>query len=190
MNCERGETPNNGYDRVLSKETDGTQYHVIGNVSVCVCGRSKWKKKKSLRKKHNLKIEIEERKLRANCQIISFDKLNSVVYRFVFVFIFRLFRLTIFILIIESHWTDRTNNPSRKRTFPVEQNSTCWKTEKYDIVKDCQPCTGKNKKKMKENLILTGKSIYRSFSCLVEGYQSSSYFQKFLVTFWKFWWHY
>lgn len=50
-------------------------------------------------------------------------------------------RLTILVLIVESHWTE-TNNP-RKRVFPVEQNSTCWEREKYEVVNECQACTGK-----------------------------------------------
>ncbi|XP_044263726.1 protein JTB [Tribolium madens] len=48
--------------------------------------------------------------------------------------------LTVLVLIIESHWTD-SRGPSRKRTFPVEQNSTCWEKEKYEIIKDCEPCS-------------------------------------------------
>ncbi|KAK5648785.1 hypothetical protein RI129_003677 [Pyrocoelia pectoralis] len=47
--------------------------------------------------------------------------------------------LTIFVLIAESHWTQ--NNNSRKRIFRVEQNSTCFEREKYEIVDECQPCT-------------------------------------------------
>lgn len=48
--------------------------------------------------------------------------------------------LTIFVLIAESHWTQQTNN-TRKRIFRVEQNSTCFEREKYEIVSECQPCT-------------------------------------------------
>ncbi|KAB0803469.1 hypothetical protein PPYR_00439 [Photinus pyralis] len=48
--------------------------------------------------------------------------------------------LTIFVLIAESHWTQQTNN-TRKRIFRVEQNSTCFEREKYEIISECQPCT-------------------------------------------------
>ncbi|KAF5280295.1 hypothetical protein FQR65_LT03104 [Abscondita terminalis] len=47
--------------------------------------------------------------------------------------------LTICVLFVESHWTQQTN--TRKRLFRVEQNSTCFEREKYEIVQECQPCT-------------------------------------------------
>lgn len=46
------------------------------------------------------------------------------------------------VLIIESHWTEGSPSQTRKHLFPVEQNSTCWEKEKYEVVKDCEPCTG------------------------------------------------
>lgn len=51
------------------------------------------------------------------------------------------FSLTILVLIIESHWTE-DRDISRKRTFDIEQNSTCKPNESYEVVKDCEPCTG------------------------------------------------
>lgn len=51
------------------------------------------------------------------------------------------YSLTVVVLIVESHWTDRTTR-TKKQFFPVEQNSTCWEKEKYEVVKDCEPCTG------------------------------------------------
>ncbi|XP_065168582.1 protein JTB [Atheta coriaria] len=48
--------------------------------------------------------------------------------------------LTVLVLIVESHWTDRTN-PSRKRIFIVEQNSSCFEKEHFEIVNECEPCT-------------------------------------------------
>ncbi|XP_044745586.1 protein JTB-like isoform X2 [Coccinella septempunctata] len=48
--------------------------------------------------------------------------------------------LTILVLIIESQWTE-ARDISRKRTFVIEQNSTCWQHETYEIIKDCEPCT-------------------------------------------------
>lgn len=47
--------------------------------------------------------------------------------------------LTVLVLIVESHWTEKSN--SRKRIFPVEQNSTCWERETFEVVRECQPCT-------------------------------------------------
>lgn len=51
-------------------------------------------------------------------------------------------RLTILVLIVESHWTDH-NKQARKHNFLVEQNSSCWEKEKFDVIKDCEPCSGK-----------------------------------------------
>lgn len=44
------------------------------------------------------------------------------------------------VLIVESHWTD-AKEISRKRSFIIEQNSTCWQHESYEVIKDCEPCT-------------------------------------------------
>ena len=46
------------------------------------------------------------------------------------------------VLIIESRWTD--GNSIDKREFPVEQNSTCRNKDTLEIVRECEPCTGKN----------------------------------------------
>ncbi|CAH1982947.1 unnamed protein product [Acanthoscelides obtectus] len=48
--------------------------------------------------------------------------------------------LTVLVLIIESHWTDGKQR-IRKPKFLVEQNSTCWEKEKYEVIKDCEPCS-------------------------------------------------
>lgn len=46
--------------------------------------------------------------------------------------------LTILVLIIESRWAGAS---PKHKIFPSEQNSTCFQTEKYEIIKDCHPCT-------------------------------------------------
>ncbi|KAL3288914.1 hypothetical protein HHI36_003359 [Cryptolaemus montrouzieri] len=48
--------------------------------------------------------------------------------------------VTILVLVIESNWTD-ARDISRKRTFIVEQNSSCWQKESFEVLKDCEPCT-------------------------------------------------
>lgn len=48
--------------------------------------------------------------------------------------------LTVLVLIIESHWTE-SNRHIRKQNFVVEQNSSCWEKEKYEVIKDCEPCS-------------------------------------------------
>lgn len=45
------------------------------------------------------------------------------------------------VLIVESHWTDGNRRSSKKNNFIVEQNSTCFEKEPYEVVKDCEPCT-------------------------------------------------
>ncbi|KAI4467813.1 hypothetical protein MML48_2g00014126 [Holotrichia oblita] len=47
--------------------------------------------------------------------------------------------LTILVLIVESHLTDRISN--KKRDFPVEQNSTCKDKDTFEIIKHCEPCS-------------------------------------------------
>ncbi|KAK9686503.1 Jumping translocation breakpoint protein (JTB) [Popillia japonica] len=47
--------------------------------------------------------------------------------------------LTILVLIVESHLTDRIS--SKKRDFPVEQNSTCKDKDTFEIIKHCEPCS-------------------------------------------------
>ncbi|KAJ8982912.1 hypothetical protein NQ317_004566 [Molorchus minor] len=48
--------------------------------------------------------------------------------------------LTVLVLIVESHWTE-SNKHLKKQNFVVEQNSTCWEKEKYEVIKDCEPCS-------------------------------------------------
>ncbi|KAJ8962926.1 hypothetical protein NQ318_001338 [Aromia moschata] len=48
--------------------------------------------------------------------------------------------LTVLVLIVESHWTE-SNKRIKKQNFVVEQNSTCWEKEKYEVIKDCEPCS-------------------------------------------------
>ncbi|XP_044734882.1 protein JTB [Chrysoperla carnea] len=48
--------------------------------------------------------------------------------------------LTILVLVVESNWTD--TGPRHYKNFPaVENNSTCWLTQKYEVINDCHPCT-------------------------------------------------
>ncbi|XP_030764116.1 protein JTB [Sitophilus oryzae] len=49
--------------------------------------------------------------------------------------------LTIVVLIVESHWTDNNRATSRRNNFIVEQNSTCFEKEPFEVIKDCEPCT-------------------------------------------------
>lgn len=46
-------------------------------------------------------------------------------------------RLTFFVLIIESRWT----GAPKQKQFIIENNSTCWKKEEYEVIQDCHPCT-------------------------------------------------
>lgn len=48
------------------------------------------------------------------------------------------FSVTILVLIIESRWTESP----KQRQFIIENNSTCWQREEYEIIRDCHPCTG------------------------------------------------
>ncbi|CAH0551304.1 unnamed protein product [Brassicogethes aeneus] len=48
--------------------------------------------------------------------------------------------LTVVVLIWESHWTESTVH-TRKRNFVVEQNSTCFEKERFEVIRDCEPCT-------------------------------------------------
>lgn len=43
---------------------------------------------------------------------------------------------TIIVLIVESRWTE-----SPRRKFIIENNSTCYLREEYEIISDCHPCT-------------------------------------------------
>uniref|UniRef100_A0A6B2EE48 Protein JTB n=1 Tax=Phlebotomus kandelakii TaxID=1109342 RepID=A0A6B2EE48_9DIPT len=45
--------------------------------------------------------------------------------------------LTTLVLIIESRWT---GSPKPKQ-FVIENNSTCWMKEEYEIIQDCHPCS-------------------------------------------------
>jgi hypothetical protein len=44
--------------------------------------------------------------------------------------------LTVIVLIIESKWTE----PGKKK-FLIENNSTCWLRESFEIIKECHPCS-------------------------------------------------
>ncbi|XP_048515189.1 protein JTB isoform X2 [Athalia rosae] len=48
-------------------------------------------------------------------------------------------RLTILVLIIESHWTEGSDTKLFIET--VENNSTCWQREQYEVISACHPCT-------------------------------------------------
>lgn len=47
--------------------------------------------------------------------------------------------LTIVVLIIESKWMKAGTR--RQQEFVIENNSTCWVRESYEVIKDCHPCT-------------------------------------------------
>ncbi|KAJ8713655.1 hypothetical protein PYW07_014025 [Mythimna separata] len=51
--------------------------------------------------------------------------------------------LTIVVLILESHLADSMSGSYRMRnkTFPTENNSTCWITQPYTIISECHPCS-------------------------------------------------
>ncbi|XP_063535835.1 protein JTB [Cydia strobilella] len=51
--------------------------------------------------------------------------------------------LTIVILILESHLADSLSgsHKMKNKTFPTENNSTCWQHQKYSIIKECHPCS-------------------------------------------------
>ncbi|KAI8426045.1 hypothetical protein MSG28_005012 [Choristoneura fumiferana] len=53
-------------------------------------------------------------------------------------------RLTIVVLILESHLADSLSGHKMKnKTFPAtENNSTCWMHQKYSIISECHPCSG------------------------------------------------
>lgn len=48
-------------------------------------------------------------------------------------------------LILESHLADSMSGSYRmkNKTFPTENNSTCWITQPYSIISECHPCSGK-----------------------------------------------
>lgn len=48
-----------------------------------------------------------------------------------------IFRATILVLILESRWTEYP-----RRNFIIENNSTCYLKQEYEIIRDCHPCTG------------------------------------------------
>lgn len=60
-------------------------------------------------------------------------------------FVFIAFRLTFLILVIESHLTgnNRTTEPEQLNLT----SSNCWLQENFEIIEQCQPCSG-NKKKL------------------------------------------
>lgn len=51
--------------------------------------------------------------------------------------------LTIVILILESHLADTLSNSHKlkNKTFPTENNSTCWLHQPYTIISECHPCS-------------------------------------------------
>ena len=56
------------------------------------------------------------------------------------------FRLTVVVLILESHFAAESVSPSsashKSKQFPTENNSTCWQHQEYTLVSECHPCTG------------------------------------------------
>lgn len=53
--------------------------------------------------------------------------------------------LTIVVLILESQLADSFSGSQRmkNKTFPTENNSTCWLHQPYKIISECHPCSGK-----------------------------------------------
>ncbi|XP_072947465.1 protein JTB [Epargyreus clarus] len=51
--------------------------------------------------------------------------------------------LTIVILILESQLAETLsgNHRMRNKTFPTENNSTCWKDQPYKVISECHPCS-------------------------------------------------
>lgn len=74
--------------------------------------------------------------------IVGFFKLKKSIHEswtlFLFFSIQKINRATIVVLIAESRWTDIP----RERQFNIENNSTCYLHEEYEIIRDCHPCTG------------------------------------------------
>lgn len=61
-----------------------------------------------------------------------------VCFTFVRVYFFFYFRLTILVLIVESHWTD---NPSKLYLENFENNTRCISGDEYEITSECHPCS-------------------------------------------------
>ena len=47
-------------------------------------------------------------------------------------------RLTVLVLIVESHWTDSSNKLYLEN---YENNATCMSGDEYEITSECHPCT-------------------------------------------------
>jgi hypothetical protein len=64
----------------------------------------------------------------------SLNNVKSILY----------YRLTLLVLIVESHWT---SGNGRNHVAVVDKNSSnennCWLHEEFEIVESCHPCTGK-----------------------------------------------
>ncbi|VVD03508.1 unnamed protein product [Leptidea sinapis] len=50
--------------------------------------------------------------------------------------------LTIVVLILESQLANTLSGSQRKnKTFPTENNSTCWISQPYTVISECHPCS-------------------------------------------------
>ncbi|XP_030021727.1 protein JTB [Manduca sexta] len=51
--------------------------------------------------------------------------------------------LSLLVLILESHLADTISSSHRmkNKTFPTENNSTCWKYQPYKLISECHPCS-------------------------------------------------
>ncbi|XP_012277445.1 protein JTB isoform X2 [Orussus abietinus] len=49
------------------------------------------------------------------------------------------YRLTVLVLIVESHWTETTSSKPYIENF--ENNSACATNEEVEVISECQPCT-------------------------------------------------
>lgn len=51
--------------------------------------------------------------------------------------------LTVIVLIVESRLAERLSSSHRmkNKTFPTENNSTCWVYQPYKVISECHPCS-------------------------------------------------
>ncbi|XP_020799983.1 protein JTB [Drosophila serrata] len=49
--------------------------------------------------------------------------------------------VTILVLIVESRYAADGPRRNREQQFIIENNSTCWRHEKYTVVQECHPCS-------------------------------------------------
>lgn len=52
-----------------------------------------------------------------------------------------IFRLTLIVLIVESHWTEEKNHNLKNVDNSSKAEQHCWHTETFDIIEPCHPCS-------------------------------------------------